>query len=251
MIEKKFTLIEMLVVIGIIATLAAIVIPVTGMARNKARMTECRNNMCSLMKSMQNYANDNGQCIVYRAGGKNYAAILNGNDARTKSYLPQPQILSCTKNEQKFDKDFTNAAGMLNAYGADGLTNSPGTGAWLSQKNKGNEKFSAVFSSFASSPDNSSIVYDLSKVGSSYSRLQIFADTFRRNAKQVESYWNFTPHQASNSNYYVTLIHSGRTVGAFADAHAAEMDAPQLKECGTEVTAFNDEDFSKDKSSDH
>ena len=39
--RNSFTLIEMLVVIAIIGILAAMVIPVTGMARNKARMTDC------------------------------------------------------------------------------------------------------------------------------------------------------------------------------------------------------------------
>lgn len=248
MTKKNFTLIEMLVVIAIIAILAAIVIPVTGMARNKARMTECRNNMLSLMKTMANYANDHDQRIVYRAGGRNYAAVLDGNEGKTKSYLPKKQILSCTKATESLDeKKFLNATGMLNAIGVDDLSGTPNTSnGWLNDTASGGGKYTKTFSSFAESPDKSSVIYVLDKIKSP-SSLLMFADTFKRDAKSPEGYWNFTPNKASNGKYYVTLIHGGRTIAAFADVHAIEMDAGQLKECGTEVTDVNDDDFNKAK----
>ena len=252
MTKKNFTLIEMLVVIAIIAILAAIVIPVTGMARNKARMAECRNNMCSLMKTMTNYANDHKQAAVYRAGGRNYAAVLDGNEGKTKSYFPQKQILLCTKATDKLDeKDFLNAIGMLNAINVDTLTGTPDpkdSNGWLNTKSKvgDKEKYSKRFSSFADSPDKSSVIYKLDSIKSP-ATLLMFADTYQKGAKVPKTYWNFTPDKASDGKYYVTLIHGGRTVGAFADAHAIEMDAGQLKECGTEVTAVLDDDFNEAK----
>jgi prepilin-type N-terminal cleavage/methylation domain-containing protein/prepilin-type processing-associated H-X9-DG protein len=53
-----FTLIELLVVIAIIAILAAILFPVFSQAREKARQTQCLNNMKNLGLATQQYAQD-------------------------------------------------------------------------------------------------------------------------------------------------------------------------------------------------
>ena len=253
MTKARFTLIEMLVVIAIIGVLAAIVIPVTGMARNKARTAECENNMGQLMKAMGNYSNDNKHTMIYRGislkNGQrcNYATILSGDSARRRQYAPE-KIMLCTMNREKIDGDFTNVTGMLNALGADTLSASASsTGGWIRSNSSTGQKFSKTFHSFASaSKDGATIVYDSFGMKNP-SSLLIFADTFRRDANEAKAYWNFTPNAASDSKYYVTLIHSGQTVGAFADNHTERMEGGRLKDCGTEVTEFNDSDFKKGK----
>ena len=247
MTKKSFTLIEMLVVVAIIGILAAIVIPVTGMARNKARMTECVNNKGQLMKAMTAYAGDHEGAIIYRGDGASYAAVLTGMKGATKKYL-DPTVFMCSIAKQTLDDDCTNPTGMLNAIGQDKATGTASaTGGWLG----GSETYRKRFGRFAVvSKDKKTIVYDMEKIKGA-SSLLIFADTFKRTTQDPDSYWNFTPNASSNSSYYVTLIHSGQTVGAFADSHVESMEAGKLKDCGTEVTAFNDSDFAKDKLADH
>ena len=256
--QRRFTLIEMLVVIAIIGILAAMVIPVTGIARDKARMTDCTNNKGQLMKAMIVYSGDNKGVFIYRGvrGSSlcTYAVVLTGMDGATKQYA-SAELMVCTAAKKKLTEESgrttaTNATGMLNAIGRDKLEGDADTTAgWLNNsKDKSNRLFYKVFGRFASSSrDKKTVVYDSERIKGSASQLLIFADTFKRKTGDPDAYWNFTPDAASNSNYYVTLIHGSQTVGAFADGHAEGMEAGSLKDCGTEVTAYNDSDFNEGK----
>lgn len=53
-----FTLIEMLVVIGIIALLTSILVPALAVSKNLAKMTLCKSNLRQLTIANQSYAND-------------------------------------------------------------------------------------------------------------------------------------------------------------------------------------------------
>ena len=58
--RNGFTLVELLVVIGIIAVLIAILLPVLQNAREQARQVACANNMRQIAFAAMAYANDNG-----------------------------------------------------------------------------------------------------------------------------------------------------------------------------------------------
>ena len=266
--RNSFTLIEMLVVIAIIGILAAMVIPVTGMARNKARMTDCTNNKGQLMKAMLIYAGDHKGAMIYR-GAKgssdtcNYAAVLNGLSGTVKQYATE-EIMVCTMAKKKLDTkaDTTafNVAGMLNAIDESKLdNNADSTKGWLNHDKNGNttNPYYKRFGRFASSRDGKTIIYDMDKIKASASSLLIFADTFKRGAGEPNPYWNFVPNDKTSVNatgdykydgdFYVTLIHGSQTAGAFADGHAEGMEEGRLKDCATEVIKLNDADFNEVK----
>ena len=258
--KSNFTLVELAIVIACVAVLmvfviiglAAMVIPATGMARGRARTTECTNNKGQLMKSMQIYACDNKGLFIYRGVRGStpctYAAVLTGLDGMAKQYAPG-DLMVCTSAKQKLNADATNAAGILNATGTDDLTSvADAQKGWLNESDKYGEKIYKRFGRFADSRDGKTVVYDFERTKAP-GQLLIFADTFKRGSGETEANWNFIPNDKSNGDFCVTLIHGSQTVGVFADGHAEAMDAERLKDCGTEVTVFNDHKFKKDRMS--
>ena len=67
--KNGFTLVELLVVIGIIALLIAILLPVLGKARQQANMTKCLSNIRNMSMAQVIYCNENRGWLVQAGFG--------------------------------------------------------------------------------------------------------------------------------------------------------------------------------------
>jgi prepilin-type N-terminal cleavage/methylation domain-containing protein/prepilin-type processing-associated H-X9-DG protein len=90
--KRAFTLIELLVVIAIIALLAAILFPVFGRAREKARQATCQSNLKQLAMAFEMWVQDHDETYPY---GYNKQAASWDKALYEGKYMGVKNILSC------------------------------------------------------------------------------------------------------------------------------------------------------------
>ena len=146
--KSSFTLVEMLVVVGIVAILAGLIMPAVGLARTTARTSACISNQGQTMKIVTQAMNDNKQYLVsgnnfsdapgYRAGWTRYlygeGTDSTGRMAGKKSYLQNLTAFRCPGFQYADKKDLGaldssprqtalgQAYGMMYQTGADDAT---------------------------------------------------------------------------------------------------------------------------------
>ena len=102
--QSGFTLIELIVVVAIIATIASVVIASVGTAKAKARDTQRRTNLSQIQVALELYRNEHGSFQVVGSGsgggGMGYLAYEGGGGYTTavtrvlfnEGFLAQPII---------------------------------------------------------------------------------------------------------------------------------------------------------------
>jgi prepilin-type N-terminal cleavage/methylation domain-containing protein len=134
--RRAFTLVELLVVIGIIAILVAILLPALGRAKQQAMKTNCLSNMRELSNAFRIYATEYKDAVpigYFVASEKQFTYIYSwdGGAARTPRFVPtllgqlhpakllkNPRALYCpaeTSTQYMFDAEPPNATGSGNA----------------------------------------------------------------------------------------------------------------------------------------
>ena len=95
--DSGFTLIELIVVVGIITVLMALLMPTMQMAREGARRAVCQSNLQGAGAALMNYANNNDSALPQFYGPTNWLwdipygvrdAIDNGGMVRNTMYCP-------------------------------------------------------------------------------------------------------------------------------------------------------------------
>ena len=106
--KTAFTLVELLVVIGIIAILIAILLPTLGRARESARRTACLSNLRQVGLAFRFYAMNNRDQVPmgYRAKNKQFNSMVYGSTKRAVLFgwmyraglLKSPEVFYCPSN---------------------------------------------------------------------------------------------------------------------------------------------------------
>lgn len=90
--KKGFTLIELLVVIAIIAILAAMLFPVFGRTRERAREASCNSNLRQLVMASQMYAGDyDDRLLIEHTMGNPHLRLTRG----LMPYVNNKQLFYC------------------------------------------------------------------------------------------------------------------------------------------------------------
>ncbi|MDD7983930.1 type II secretion system protein [Lentisphaera marina] len=84
--NKKFTLIEVLVVVAIIGILASLILPALGKARKKSQMSVCKSNMKQLHMAYMMYTDDNDDYFPFDIVDMSWNDHLAGYDGRKVDY---------------------------------------------------------------------------------------------------------------------------------------------------------------------
>ncbi len=217
MSRTRFTLIELLIVIAIIAILAAMLLPALNRAREHAVELKCLNNKKQTMMAQQTYGNDYQDYLICEQLEEN-GAIYWSSKFETLRYSPRG-AMQCPSALNKEDED---SRGALHTFGMENTK--------LDQNVQGG--YLQKVGNYVLRPKVNGVTVGIylrtalmKKPGGSL----IYADTWRPNLNRPYVKFARTSEQAEwISGTRIVLTHRNRTPVAFADGHAGSYTGLEL-----------------------
>lgn len=231
--KKRFTLIELLITVAIIAILAGLLLPALNAARRKAQAINCVNSQKQIMTAQYSYAGDYNDIMVvnapYKMGARDvsepWMTLLTREKSNTGT-LPKGggyiswNSLKCPANSnlKKNDQMWFSVYGFWRYNGINDRI-----------RQTGNIFGSAV----DGNPPDINSVFLYPGRAKSPSQTFVLADTATlKNGFAGKSVWIFSPREWMEDGN-ITSIHSGRLNAGFIDGHVQALTPFQARMTNT------------------
>jgi prepilin-type N-terminal cleavage/methylation domain-containing protein/prepilin-type processing-associated H-X9-DG protein len=219
--RKGFTLVELLVVIGIISILIAMLLPALNKAREAAKTVQCLSNIKQVMFGLTRYAQDNRGSLPYSSGLDNvrWAGRLAGHP---NHYIQDARVFMCPDRVDMGDDGFLleqlkQAVSGTSVFGGD-------SNSYWSYVCYGANYYGAMPTSDDSGGRRP---IKISQPGVNAAEFMVLFEMYRTDKVLAKQLWGF--HYGSPGNPNALWTHSGdRSNAAFLDGHCASVPAGEL-----------------------
>lgn len=214
--ESRFSFVELLVVIAVIAILAGMLLPALNAAKSKAQSITCINNLGQVMKAQMNYASDYGDCMVshliFGSTWVPYSVVLGKyvpvDPPLDRTVYLSPKLLQCPSNPE--NRPPASSWGWNDVYG------------FLYVSWTGRREYDAF-----RLRNDGGIFYPVHRI-SAPSKTVMAADTATKSGRGFHGFFPEETVDAAQQGA-IYMQHSNRANSAFADGHVSAMSWFQLK----------------------